>query len=301
MRIIMMLVVVGSAIGGVSCSSPRTREIEKALAVLHRTVEQLRTEWQAQMSALSNRVAALEAEQMLANRGGGASADDMLASAMTTLEEEVSRLARIVDTTGIEDAATNDVDPQVLRDVLKEYTERRRVAEVRQRLHRRNEELHAQDRNLYGEGLRELYERARFRWGRGRRSNEEREKAFQEMLQSYPEANATAMVAAERALGALFRGNLEEAERYHAFLQGNPKFAEVVTDWGIEALPAIQTGLAHAYLQRNRRQEAEQLLNNLERNYSSSYILVPGGGPRGGFEPRWERVSDVVARLRARM
>lgn len=286
----------------VGCSNRYEHELRRELAMLREQLEALRATWQHEMSTLSNRLAALETRQlsMPAPKADAVIDDDMLVTAMTTLEDEVSRLARIVDRTGIEDIVTNQVDPRALQDVLREYTERRQLAQIQQQLQQRNATFHAEDRKVYGEELHQLYERARFRWGRGRGNREERERALQELLQKYPEAHATAMVVAEHALGALFRGSLEDAERYYAILQSNPKFAGIVTDWGIEAVPAIQTGLAHAYLQRNRQREAQQLLDSLEQNYRDSYILVPGG-PRGGFAPRWERVGDVVSRLRERL
>lgn len=293
------------AVGG--CSARPDTELRQRLQALQQTIEQLGAQWQAQVEVLSNRVAALERQQerIHAVKTDAAFGDDMVVAAMTTLEDEVSRLARVLDTTGLEQVATNEVDPQALRDVLTEYSERRQIAQVQERLQQRNEELHAEDQKVYGEELNRLYEQARFRWGRDRGSDEEREKAFQELVQKYPDAHATAMIAAERAVGALFRDNIEDAERYYAFLQSNPKFAGTVTDWGVEAMPAIQAGLARMYLRQNRRQDAERLINDLEQNYGDSYIFTMGGGGRRGgrrgFEPRWERGSAVAQSLRERL
>lgn len=291
------------AIGG--CGGRPDTEVRDRLQALQQTIEQLEAQWQAQVEVLSNRVAALEKHQERASavKADTGVADDMVVTAMTTLEDEVSRLARVLDTTGLEQVATNQVDPQALRDVLTEYSERRQIAQAQERLQQRNQELHAEDQKVYGDELNRLYEQARFRWGRG--NDDEREKAFQELVQKYPDAHATAMIAAERAVGALFRDNLEDAERYYAFLQNNPKFAGTVTDWGVEAMPAIQAGLARMYLRQNRRQDAERLITDLEQKYGDSYVFTMGSnGRRGGrrsFEPRWERGRDVAQSLRERL
>lgn len=299
----MMIVVAGMlvvVVGG--CGARPDTDVRDALQSLQQSLEQLGAHWQAQLELLSNRVAALEKQQerSAAMKADASLADDMLIASMTTLEDEVSRLARIMDTTGIEQAATNNVDPQALRDVLMEYSERRQIAQVQERMRQRNEELHAEDHKMYGEELNRLYEQARFRWGRDRGNDEQREKAFQELVQKYPEAHATAMIAAERAIGALFRDNVEEAERYYTFLQSNPKFAGTVTDWGVEALPSIQAGLARMYLRRNRPLDAERLINDLEQKYGDRYIFTMGGGQRG-FGPQWERGSSIAQRLRERL
>ncbi|HQL10719.1 MAG TPA: hypothetical protein PLE35_14025, partial [Lentisphaeria bacterium] len=210
------------------------------------------------------------------------------------------RLERIMDTTGIEQVATNNVDPQALRDVLTEYSERRQVAQVQEDMQRRNRELHAEDQKVYGEELASLYDQARMRWDRGRRrgNDEERDKAIQTLMEKYPEANATAMVIAERAMGALFQRNTEEAEKYYELLQRNPKFASTVTEWGVEALPTLQAQLARTYLRQNRVADADRLIDSLERTHASSYIFTVGGRGGRGFEPRWESGSRVIQRLR---
>lgn len=307
MRTLAFIAVAALIVPVSGCSRRADTELQHQLQALQQTIEQLGAQWQAQVEVLSNRVAALEKhqERTSAVKADAAFADDMVVVAMTTLEDEVSRLARVLDTTGLEHVATNQVDPQALRDVLTEYSERRQIAQVQERLQQRNQERHAEDQKVYGEELSRLYEQARFRWGRDRGSDQERETAFQELMQKYPDAHATAMIAAERAVGALFRGNVEDAERYYAFLQSNPKFAGTVTDWGVEAMPAIQAGLAHMYLRQNRRQDAERLINDLEQKYGDSYIVTMGGGGRRGgrrgFEPRWERGSAVAQSLRERL
>lgn len=170
------------------------------------------------------------------------------------------------------------------------------VASHRKDLIDRNNELHQQDAYRYGNKLAEVYNTARGNPG-PIGSSSESEKAFTQMLTQYPDANATGMVIAEKAMQAAGQANTLAVEQFYNLLQEKQDFASIVTDAGVEALPAIQTYLAHQYIQQGRTADAESLLQSLESGNSRGLVAVPG--PKG--DPEYRPVTEVVSGLRAQM
>jgi hypothetical protein len=228
--------------------------------------------------------------------------DQDMVNSLLALEGSVSRLEQIVDTAGIESVATNDnIDPAALREVLDEYTQRRTVEALQAALRTRNTEQHLADKQKYGEEIAALYDKARFRWdrgrGRGRDSREERDAAVKELTEKYPDSYAAGMVVAERAVGAMFHGNYTDVEKYYEQISNNRNHDAVVTDWGFEAVPTLQYNLARYYIEQNRRGDAERLLNSLEKNYGNS--LLPPMGPGRDHSP--QTAARAAQELRQRM
>lgn len=213
-------------------------------------------------------------------------------------EREQLRLKRIIESTGLEQLAkAGNIDPDILREIYDDRVERNSIAFHRNYLREQNRELHLADKRRYDEELNSLYRRARFRRRRGA-NNEESKKAFDEMLAKYPDAYATAMVIAERAL-YYARRNTAETEKYYIMLRENENesYSNVVTDRGIEAKPNIEYYLADQYIRTGRFEDANSMLESLEKNYSDSLLRMRKGAPG----PRWQPVSQGVARLRFKM
>jgi hypothetical protein len=212
---------------------------------------------------------------------------------ITSQSQSLKRLEQILDLTGLRQLAENgEVDAQFLQKIHDEYVYRDQIESYRDNLVQKNRTLHGIDDQNYDEQLQSLYQRARH--FRGTDANPaDREKAFGEMLEKYPDANATGMVIAERAFRSAFRGNISEAENFYSLLHENDNFSNVVTDRGIEAVPNLQYYLAQRYIRDGRAADAQVMLNSLEENYTDSYVRTRGQG----YRPRWQPVSQVVDSL----
>jgi len=223
--------------------------------------------------------------------------DSKALSKRTAMQQEsLTRLQRIVESTGLDQLATREnIDPEILQEIYEQYTERKQVASHRQNLLEQNSQMHSDDAENYDKELNTLYQRAHLRTIRDLH-NEDSKKAFNLMLEKYPEANATGMVIAERALFSAWRRNAEDVEKYYNMLQENPNenFLNVITDRGIEAVPNLERYLAWQYMKGGRNKEAAYLIESLERNYPESLLIVR----RGMGRPRWVPASQVVPKLK---
>jgi len=211
-------------------------------------------------------------------------------------KEALTRLQQIIESTGLDQLAMEEnIDPDILREIYDQYAERKQVVSHRQHLLERNNQLLSDDAKRYDEELNTLYQQAQVR----RRSdlfNKESEKAFKQMIEKYPEAYATAMVIAERALYSAWNRNTADVEKYYDMLQGsiNENFLNVVTKRGTEAVPNIEHYLVRQYMREGRNEEAAYFIDSLEKNYPENLLFVR----RPGSRPGWEPVSQVVPRLK---
>ena len=206
----------------------------------------------------------------------------------------IRRLENIVESTGLEQLAENqNMDPEVLSELYVDYTDRKQVAQRREMLLEKNGDFHKADADQYGEELMVLYERAR--WRRGSETDrQDRDSAFAELLAKYPEAYATGMAVAERALFAGFRRNTAEVEKYYNMLRENENFSHIVTDRGVEAMPNIEYYLARQYLRQGSNDDAVALIDSLELNYPDSLLFARSS--EGGR--RWQTVTEIIGSLR---
>jgi TolA-binding protein len=228
-----------------------------------------------------------------------ADSDGAVIDSLLTLEGAVSRLEEIVDVSGVEGIATNrEVDPQMLKAMVGEYSERRRAQENRDTMRERFQVSTDQEFERHGEELQSLFERSRMRFGR-RGNDEDRQAAFTELQEKYPDSYATAVAIGEQALGAAFRRDLGAVEQYHQQLEDHQYGASVSTEWGVEVTPSVKYYLANQYIRDGRYGEAEPLLESLEEDFASSYVFTTGRR-RMSPEDRFQPVSRAVSDLRAR-
>jgi len=288
-------------------SKKNEKEYKDSIQVLKHDIRRL----DARLTAIDKRIAASgdrplaasaynpETENSTAGEAGGGSPvakpDELmrLKQMVESTGREQLRLKQIVKSTGLELLAANeDINPELLKEIYDNQAERNEIDSRRAYLRETNSELHRADDMQYDEELNTLYQRARLR-GRRDVSRQDRDKAFEEMLEKYPEAYATGMVVAERALFSAFRRNNAEVEKYYKLLSENEGFSNLVTDRGIEAVPNIEYYLTRQYLRDGRTGDAHLLLESLEKNYPDSLLFVRRRGRGAG----WQSVSREVPRL----
>lgn len=162
-----------------------------------------------------------------------------------------------------------------------------------QALMEKNKELHQTDRDRYGEQLNDLYSKARPMKGETNdpEAQAESDQALATLLSQYPEANATGMVIAERALASALAMNTSDVEKYYTMLKGKESFSGVVTDNGIEAVPTLQVFIARNQLQSGNKKAAEQLVTDLAKNYPDSLVC---DRELGSGQPVWIPASKVL-------
>ena len=101
--------------------------------------------------------------------------------------------------------------------------------------------------------------------------------AFNAVLEKYPDSYAAAKLISERAfVSALRNRDIQETEKYYDMLMANDNdhFRNVVTDFGMEAVPAIEHNLARLYLRDGRIDAAKSMLDSLESNYPQSFVIM---------------------------
>ena len=272
--------------------SSRNRQLvhQQSLDILHQKVARLEaalTDINSKLAAGQNQtertVAGLNSKKMK-TRGSQPSGAQL---------QTLQQMEQILDSTGLLRLAENEnIDPGILQQMYDEYAQRNQIAVYRQQLLQKNGEHLDADKKNYGEDLMSLYELARLRRGSDV-DRETREKAFEEMLEKYPDTYATAKVVGERAVRSAFRRNTAAVEEYYDMLRQNDNYATVTTERGMEVMPNVEHYLAQQYLRDGRIEDARVLKDSLELNFSGSYILTrdPGTGWK------WLPVSQVVSKL----
>jgi len=223
---------------------------------------------------------------------------------LVAINDAMYQLEEIVDATGLKSIATNlSVDPSILKNLYDEQYLRKKQKEHTTRMAELNTAQHAADKQAYGEEVHILYESARFKYNKNHGNpgdaQAQRENALNELHEKYPDANATAMVIAENAIGSVFHGSLEDAEKNYALLMENDTRAEVVTDWGIKATPTMQYYLASQYIENGRIQEAEDLIYQLGQNTDD--IIFTAGQRNGRTFKEHQTIPVVIAGLREQL
>jgi hypothetical protein len=146
------------------------------------------------------------------------------------------------------------------------------------------------DREQYGDAVMDLYNLSRTRWNPNG-DNSAREEAFKALVEEYPDAYVTAMVVAERAIGSGLRGKAKDVEAYYKLLSENEFGSSVVTERGIEAMPAMEYYLARYYISKKRYADAQPLIDSLQENYTGGKIYNIAA------ESRWQSGQRAVNKL----
>lgn len=203
--------------------------------------------------------------------------------------ERLAKLEGVVERAGLDKLSqSGQLDPEFLASMHTDYASRKQVSEYRFKILARNEAQHQADAQKYdAKTLSQLYDVAR---GRGQDSD----KALTVLTEQFPDANATGMALAERALQAAMQVDTPSVEEYYTALVRSGAFSGVVTDMGVEAVPSLQNYLIGQYLKEGRTAEAEALLNQMSAADQSSYVADRG---QSG-EPEWYPVGTVVENLR---
>jgi len=212
----------------------------------------------------------------------------------TDHRKKVQQLAQIISSTGLDQlAAGEDLDPTILSKIYEDYALQDLVSNYREQILARNRELHELDRNQYQEEVMDLYDRARLR-RRGEGNADDREKAFSEMLNKFPDAYATGMAIAERGLRSVFMRKSNDVEEYYSMLREQDKFSNIATDRGTEAMPNLENYLAYSYIREGRVEEAQVFIDSLESKYANSFVLTRGADRR----LKWIPASQAAENLR---
>ncbi|MEN8244453.1 MAG: hypothetical protein ABFS43_06080 [Thermodesulfobacteriota bacterium] len=263
--------------------------LEKRLSNLERRIEALAARIETSAQDTLSRESGASPKPSVKKTSGN------LGATVENNSNELKKLKEIMASTGLDRLAEGeDIDPEILSSLYSEYAEQNRVSMYHRSMLERNESNHQQDKDLFDAYLDELYNRARIRRGTSTDS-EDREAAFAEMLDKYPDAYATAMVIAERAFASMWSRDQAGVENYYAMLQERDSDIAntVVTDRGIEALPNIELYLARQYLRNGREEEAGILMESLESNHADSLVF----SGRSGRGRRWMTVSEALERI----
>jgi len=215
-------------------------------------------------------------------------------------DKELNQLKQVVESTGLEELSKKgDLNPQVLQDVYDETAKRKEITAYRARLLDWNAGQLKIDKEQYGEELDQLYQQARLYRGTAMNA-EERDAAFNELLDKYPDSYAAARLISDRAIAAALRKrDVQETEKYYDMLMANDNdlFRNVVTGIGMEAVPAIEHNLAWMYTREGQFDKAESMLKSLEINHSQSLVIIRS--PLSG--PQWVPVQEAIDRIRQNM
>jgi len=305
-----VICIVALAVSYKAFQAARSAQDGSAVAALRADLDGLR----GQLASLSNTLAAV-AQRPTAVIAGGTSANEDLsmAGSLVALESSVSRIEKTLDKTGLEGVATNGLDQGTLKEIVDERVEQKQVEIKRDQLEKLRDSQRTADIAKYGDDLTNLLALSRAGFGRGRGDNneltpEQRDAALKELQQKYPEAYGTALALAERAMGSMMRQKPEEVEQYYKQLGDMKQSPDVVTDWGMQAMPSIQYYLANQYIDQKRYGDAEKMISSLEKQYADGLIpnMLAGGGrgrrgDHGGHGFGYTPVSRAVSNLRQKM
>jgi hypothetical protein len=189
--------------------------------------------------------------------------------------------------------AAGKVSPEVLSRMSEHYLRMENITKLQRTLVQRNREQHRADMEKYGQKVMDLYAAARPA-GEDATAKQASDEALSTLVSQYPEANATAMALAERALSSALDQNSADALEYYNQLKSNPAYADVVTDNGVEAIPALQSFLVQDYLSKGQTDQARAVIADMKNNYADSVIL---DRTPDSMEPTWRTVSEVAANL----
>ncbi len=251
------------------------------------------------LNAISNKLYSAQPKFIVKSSGNSSESGDQTKDWLNLLDSDLDKMENLLAKTGIDQLATNkNVSAEMLGEMVEEYAQQKKEKDFKEMLKQTNAEFHKADKEKYDEKITALYDKAKFRWRN--RNNKESEKAFNTMLKEYPDSYATGMLIAEKAISSGFRNNLNDAEKYYNMLSENKNFDNIVVDWGIEARPAIQYGLANKYIEQKRYDDAKKMIDDLQQyGNNDDYIFVRSG--RRGRGMSWQPKSDVINSLNKKL
>ncbi len=238
----------------------------------------------------------------------GASTDLLTAQneRILALEKQLAQFARVIRAAGL-DAAGPFLNPApdgrqpLLAQMGEKYAAQANFEEARKKKSERAVEMRKRDLESYGQEsyqrISDLYDKARPQRGNETEAQRtEREAATKSLLTDYPEAWSTSVAVAEQGLDAAMNHNTENAEQYYESLMTTSPYSDVVTEQGIEAIPALQSYLARQYVQEGRYDEAATVIDALS-THSDAVIMEPS--EMG--QPVTKTAQEIVTELREKL
>jgi len=213
-------------------------------------------------------------------------------------KDQLKQMNAVKESTGIDQlSATGDIDPVAIQEIVEEHIKKKEMQSQINYLREINVEQRQKDKDLYGDELNDLYRRSLpSRFG-NKISDEEREKALNELIDKYPDSYAAAKAVAIQTMVSARNNNVERAEKYYNMLNDvqTIRTDNVVLDNGLEAVPAVLHNLAWAYYRTGRTEDINMVVQLLEENYYDSLYRMR---TRGGF--RLVTGEDAINRIRRR-
>ena len=248
--------------------------------------------------ALSNKLCSAKPKLVVKKSVERMQPDNRIDDWLNLLDDDLGKMENLLAKTGLQDLATNEkVNATLLKDMVQEYAQQKKQEDYKKSLMKLNEEFHNADKEKYDEKLSDLYKKAKFRWRGG--NEKERENAFKELTENYPDAYATGMVIAERALGSVFRNKIDDAEKYYNMLAENENFDQIVVDWGFDAKPTLQIALANKYIEQGKYDKAKSLIDELEKSSADDEFIFSHTGRRMGTG--WKSKTDAINLLKNKL
>jgi len=176
----------------------------------------------------------------------------------------------------------SNVDPNVIQELYEERVQKKVIDSELEFLREINGEQRQMDQSRYNNEANDLYRKTLPRGLGNNLSEEEREKALDELLDKYPDSYAAAKAVSVKALESVMRGNIDTAETYYNLLVNvqAEKPDRVVLDSGFEAVPTVTHTLAWAYYRSGRMEDVKAMVKTMEESYLDSvYRVRSRGGP----------------------
>lgn len=191
-------------------------------------------------------------------------------------------------------ASAQNLNPDVVSRMYDSYLRSESLKKNQQSLLQRNRQQMQADFQKYGKQVLDLFAAARPASKDDPAAQKASDTAFSSLVSQYPEANATGMAIADRALASALDQNSADVLQYYNQLKSSDAYAHVVTDNGIEAVPTLESYLVQDYLSKGQVSQAQAMIADMKNNYSDSVIMDRSPD---SVEPTWRTVSDVAANL----
>lgn len=212
--------------------------------------------------------------------------------------EKLKKIEEIMKSTGLDRLAVrNDIDPEVIQELYEIRSEEKKIQSQLNYFREKIVEQRQYDKDKYDEELNDLYQRALPRRFGDKISDEERENAFNELMDKYPDSYAAAKVVSVKAIISARNSDIERAEKYYNMLvdMQDRKTDRVMLNNGLEAMPTVGHVLVRSYYRSGRTEELKMMVKSLEENYYDSLYRIRS--PNG---PRLVNGEEAIAGIRRR-